>query len=293
MKKKATKRARPIPDKNVYNFINKNLKTKFLYEKNIHNKFLKKYFSWLQKSSLNKLRGLEKFNKLSFVHGTSQAFDEFYSSNRNRRFRVFKGEFKYHEIIWKENQMNWSYIENGTIKKNDAVIISLPFSDFGGEHPKMSKILDKCDSLDVPVLIDLAYYSIARGINFDLNRKSIKVLTFSLSKAFYGTERVRIGIRCKKNISFDPPDLFTEMGMVSRISAGLGLKLISNYSTDYCQNKFRSKQLKVCKNLGLKPSDCIIFGLGKKNEFKGYNRGSKWTRVWISVILGNMRDING
>ena len=54
----------------------------------------KKYFQWLQKSSFNKLKGLHLFNKLSFVHGTSQAFDDFYSTYKGRRFRVFKGEFK-------------------------------------------------------------------------------------------------------------------------------------------------------------------------------------------------------
>ncbi len=198
MLKKITKRARPIPDKNIYNFVNKNIKFKYLYQKNIHLKFLKKYFQWIQLSTLNKLNGIKKFNKLSFVHGTSQAFDDFYRTYSKKRFRCFRGEFKYHEIIWKENNINWKYLDNDKIKKNDAVIISVPFSDYGSVHPLTEEILSQCDHLNVPVLIDLAYYSIAKSINFNLDRKCIKVLTFSLSKSFFGTERVRIGMRCKK-----------------------------------------------------------------------------------------------
>ena len=293
MLKKITKRARPIPDLDIFNFVNKNIKSKYIYEKKLHTKFLIKYFQWLQKSSLNKLKGLNLFNKLSFVHGTSQAFDDFYSKYKGRRFRVFKGEFKYHEIIWRENKIKWKYIEKEKIKKNDAVIISLPFSDFGNEHPLMKEVLNKCDKLNIPVLIDLAYYSIARNINFDLNRKCIKVLTFSLSKAFYGTERVRIGIRCKKSVDYDSADLFTEMGMLSRVSVGLGLKLINRYNTDHCQKKFRNKQLEICKKLKLVPSDCVIFGLGDKKKYRSFNRGSQWRRICISSALGNMKDING
>ena len=293
MLKKITKRARPIPDSKIYKFVNKNLKSKFLYQNDIHIKFLKKYYRWIQQSKLNKLDGLKKFNNLSFVHGTSQAFDEFYRSYGNKRFRCFKGEFKYHEIIWNENKINWKYLDDKKIKKNDAVIISVPFSDYGSIHPDTEKILLQCDKLDVPVLIDLAYYSIARDINFNVNRKCIKVLAFSLSKSFFGTERVRIGMRCKRTMNYDPPELFTDMGMLSRISVGLGLKLISNYSSDFCQKKFRKKQLQICKKLDLNPSNCVIFGLGSDPKYKSFNRGSNWRRVCISNLLGDMRDLNG
>ena len=83
------------------------------------------------------------------------------------------------------------------------MIISLPFSDCGAEHPATQDILDECDKLDVPVFIDCAYYSIARDINFNLDRKCIKGIAFSLSKAFYGTHRLRIGLRCKKDFNDD------------------------------------------------------------------------------------------
>ena len=88
--KLTTVRARPIANKEIFSFVKKNVNSKFLYQKDLHKKFLNKYFKWIQKSSLNKLKGIKKFKYLSFVHGTSQAFDEFYSSNKGKRFRCFK-----------------------------------------------------------------------------------------------------------------------------------------------------------------------------------------------------------
>jgi len=288
------KRSRPIPNKEVFVFLNKNIKSKDIYQKNLLKKYLKLYFSWIQKSKLNKIIGIKKFNKLSYTYGTSQAFDEFYSKYKLLRFRCFKGEFKYHEIIWKENKYKWEYIEDDKIKKNDAVIISVPFSDFGSEHPKTKDVISQCEKLNVPVLIDFAYYSISRNINFNVNKKCIKVLTFSLSKSFYGAERIRIGIRLKKKKDYDSPDLFNEMGMVSKIAIGAGIRLLKKFKTDYCQNKYRKKQIKICKLLNLIPSDCVIFGIAKKDDKKyySYNRGSVWRRVCISELLGDMKDIN-
>jgi hypothetical protein len=82
------------------------------------------------------------------------------------------------------------------IQTNDAVVISLPFSDYGKEHPKMREILDECERWEVPVLIDCAYYVIARDINFDFSKYScIEDITFSLSKGFHSATRLRAGIK--------------------------------------------------------------------------------------------------
>ena len=154
----------------------------------------------------------------------------------------------------------------------------------------MENIIKICDDLNVPVFIDCAYFSVCRNIDFDLDRPCIKGLSFSMSKAFYGTERLRIGLRCKKINNDDPVDVFTSMDMVSKISAGVGYELCKKFEPDYNQNNFREKQLKICKELKLNPSDCVIFGItDKKNKmFNDHDRGTEWRRVCISKLLGNM-----
>ena len=181
---------------------------------------------------MNVLKGLDRFDNLSYVHGTSQSFDAFYAENKDRRFRCFKGDFFYHALSWRNNY-TFSYLDDEELDKNDAVVMSIPFSDNGNVHPNTSQVIETCNKLQIPVLIDLAYYNLARGINFNLDEPCISTITFSLSKAFYGTHRIRIGLRCKKDFNDDPVDVFTSMGMVSKISAGVGYDICNNFEPDY------------------------------------------------------------
>ena len=290
MTSKLLKGSRPIPDKESLNFIQKSIDPSFLYDRNIQSDFLCAYHKWLQNSKLNKLHGLDKFNKLSYVHGTSQAFDFFYADYKDRRMRCFRGDFIYHQVTWRNNYKGWKYIEDDKIRKNDALIVSVPFSDFGGVHPQLDSVLDECDRLDVPVFIDCAYYVMARNIDFNLDRKCIKGVAFSMSKGFYGAERLRIGMRCKREFIDDPVDVFNSLGQISILGALVGYRICENFETDFIQNKYRDKQIEICKKLNLKPSDCATFGLADKNddEYGKYQRGTEWRRVCISGLLGDL-----
>jgi len=280
-----------IPNSEIHDFIKNKINDKYLYDSEIVKKFVTTYFEWIKSSTLNNLKGIEDFNQLSFSSGTSQSFDFFFASYKNCRMRCFKGDFLYHQLSWRNNYKNWKFLEEDEIREEDAVIISLPFSDFGSEHPETIIVLKTCEKLNVPVLIDCAYYSICRNLNFNLNFNCIKELCFSMSKAFYGTHRLRIGLRCKKEFSDDPLDVINSMEMLPKISAGIGYEICKNFSPDYNHNKYRKKQLQICKNLNIEPSDCVIYGITDKNHkrFGDFDRGSRWRRVCISELLGDMR----
>ena len=161
--------ALPIMDSEVLDFI-KNTDENNFFSKSLQNskilaQFTKYYFKWIQKSKLNNLRGIKKFKYLSYVHGTSQSFDFFYAENKARRLRCFKGDFFYHVISWKRNNQKFKYLDDEKIKKNDAVIISIPFSDNGYLHDMTMNVLDQCDTLAVPVMLDFAYYNLVRGLD--------------------------------------------------------------------------------------------------------------------------------
>lgn len=285
------KGARPATDKTVIDFINKSVSAKYLYDEELLPKFLKTYFEWIQNSKLNNLRGLEKFSALDYVHGTSQAFDFFYLRYHNRRFRCFKGDFAYHKVSWKTN-FEWNYIEDDDLKSNDAVVVSLPFSDYGSKHPQMDDLMKKCCELNIPVFIDAAYYCIARDVDFDLDLPCIDTVAFSMSKAFYGTERLRIGIRCRREREDDGAVLINDFHQISKISAGVGLEICNNFETDYAQNRFREDQIRVCKILGIEPSNCVLFGLAEKDhpDFQDFDRGTEWRRVCLSHLIGNCKE---
>ena len=282
--------ARPIANSKVISLIDKTLKTELLFDDKILETFLNNYYEWLKASKLNNLDGLKFFDKLSYVHGTTQSFDFFFLENKMRRMRCFKGDFIYHKVSWKNYfKEKWKFIEEDELRDYDAVIISVPFSDSGSLHPQTENVLNICDDLKIPVLIDCAYYSISNGVNLNIKRPSIDTVTFSLSKPFYGAERLRIGIRCKKNFTDDTVNLFNQFQQINRIGAGIGIELCKSFDTDYNFTNFRDKQVKVCKELNIEPSDSVIFGLAKSDheEFGDYDRGGSHHRVCISKLLGD------
>ena len=284
--------SRPIPDKEVVDFLNKSVSPKYLYDENITPKFVNRYYEWIQQSKLNKLHNLDKFSAVDFVHGTSQAFDFWYQKHHNKRFRSLKGDYAYHKVSWK-NYFNWAYLDDDELRAGDALIISVPFSDLGAKHPDTEAILDRCDELEIPVFIDAAYYCIARDLDFNLDRPCIETIAFSMSKAFYGAERLRIGIRCRRTNEDDGCVLFNQFHCIAKIAAGVGYEMCENFTVDHNQNKFREKQIQICKELGIQPSDSVIFGLAAKDhpEYGDYDRGTDWRRVCISRLLGDVDEI--
>jgi len=277
----------PIKNSEIISFVKKTDTNNFLFNAlqnlELRDQFLNEYFSWVKTSKLNALKGLDQFKNLSYVHGTSQSFDAFYAENKNRKFRCFKGDFFYHALSWRNNY-EFSYLDDEKLDKNDAVVISIPFSDNGYIHPDTPQVIETCNKLEVPVLIDLAYYNLARGINFNLDEPCISTITFSLSKGFYLVDRLRIGMRCKREFNDDPVDVFNSFDMFNKAGAALGLEILKNFSPDYNQNKYYEKQKEICSNFNFEISNCVVFGLGDKNYSK-FNRGARWNRVCISNFL--------
>ena len=286
------KSARPIPDRRSYEFIKKNINGKNIYKKHLPKDFCQGYFDWILQTKLNYLYNLDKFKSKQFVHGTAQSFDFFYMDNHTRRFRCFKGDFMYHQIMWKRGY-NWSFIEDGDIEENDAVIFSVPFSDFGDIHPETNNILYQCDKLNVPVFVDCAYMVMSKDITFDFGRDCIKGASFSMSKGFYGAEHLRIGLRLTEKFTDDSVEVFNQFEMINWIGPDVGLKLIDEFHTDYIQDKYSSSQKKACDSLFITPTKCAIFGLAGKNhpQFSDNNRGTDARRVCISSLIGDMKDL--
>jgi hypothetical protein len=248
--------------------------------------FVDKFDKYIKSSKLNNLKGLDDYKHRSFIHGTSQAFDSFWMRHNKKRFRCFKGEFFYHQANWKKF-FKWCYLEDDNIQIDDAVVISLPFSDYGKEHPKMRKILDECERWEVPVLIDCAYYLIGQGIEFNFTEYNcIEDITFSLSKGFHLANRVRAGTRYSKKYYDDNIHMSIEFHQYSFLSAHLGTELLSHFPPDFTVNKWKDKQLEVCKDNNLKPSDCVIFAFGG-DEYKESNRGTEVNRLCISYAIGD------
>ena len=278
---------RAIPDLEVIELYNEVFDVSHVLTKDDKHDFISLFDNHIQSSKLNQLIGLDGFQHKTFTAGTSQSFDSFWMKYHDRRFRCFEGEFFYHKANWKKFH-NWSYLDYDKIKKGDAVIISLPFSDYCTEHPKMKSTLSQCSLLGVPVLIDCAYYGIASGVDFDLSKYDcIKEVTFSLSKTFYNANRLRAGIRYAKDFADDNIDIMNEWGQINHISTYIGKRLLEAFEPDYTFNKFRKRQEEYCKSHNLKPTDCVSFAFGEAGEYDDLNRGTDVNRLCIADQIGD------
>ena len=278
--------AKPIPNPLIKQFITNWDKTEMVYNEYILDMFKNKFVEWISNSKYNELTGLEYYKDISYVHGTIQSFDHFYLLQKKKRFRFFKGEFFYHKCSF-QHDWNWAYIEDDYIKNGDAVILSVPFSDYGKQHSLLTEeFLNYCDDNSIPVMLDFAYYPMAKNVKVNLRHKCIQLATFSLSKAFYGMEHLRVGIRMVNEFRHvdDGVTAFNEQQMVNRIGAAIGYELMSKYSVDYNWDTFGEKYTEVCKKMNLEETDCVMFGIGG-DEYKSLNRGSDKNRVCISDLL--------
>tara|TARA_B110000008_G_scaffold193594_1_gene192212 strand:+ start:231 stop:1133 length:903 start_codon:yes stop_codon:yes gene_type:complete len=261
-----------------------------LNDKNIHINFLNEYKKWIKSTKVNRLKNLDKFKFACFSNGSSQAFDYFYAKYKDRRFRALRGEYVYHHLSWRNHFPSWSYIDDLNIKENDAVIISLPFSDSGSKHPKMEELIKICDKKNIPVLVDCCYFSMCKGINFDFNHKSIKAISFSLSKAF-PVSRLRIGMRLTRTDDDDPLFFLNKLGLVNRNSAFIGLKILKKFKFDYIYNKYEKFQKYYCTKMELTQSNIVSIGIGGKKWIK-YNRGGSRNRLCLSSLYEKKKKFN-
>lgn len=285
-----SKGALPVPSQRSAEFLEKLDLTisEVLFDYTLREQYITDYVSWIKSSKRNNVSGLDVFKWRTYTSGTSETFSQFIASNCSKRIRFFKGEFILHKLICRTTNIKWEFIEDAPLDTNDAVIISLPFSDTGRIHTSTSSLLDDCDSLSIPVCVDCAYMVIASGITIDFNRKCIKVITFSLSKGFWGLDKLRVGIRMQRSDTDDLVSVANKWNTINMVSVSVGIQVFKNFSADWLWDTYESKYRDVCSAHKLSTTNCILFGLGG-DEFNDYNRGNKLNRVCVSNLLSDLK----
>ena len=159
----------PLRDVKYIDTLFKNLK---YLEKLSYTEFdvWRKWFS----ETYNNIVGLDQFKHSAFSPGTTDSFGEFISRYRNRRIRVSKSDFVLTKILCRTYERNLCFLENDLLQRGDILIMSFPFSGNGSYHPKYENVLDTCDTLDIPVFVDGAYFGISSNMHYPLQRDCVK-----------------------------------------------------------------------------------------------------------------------
>ena len=95
--------------------------------------FLENFYNWIVSSKNNKFIGIDSFSHKVFAQGSTEVFDKFYIRHSNRRFRVWRGDYAYHKIMFSSTK-NWEFLDDNPIDSNDVIIISIPFANTGSNY---------------------------------------------------------------------------------------------------------------------------------------------------------------
>ena len=89
-------------------------------------------------------------------------------------------------------------------------------------------------------------------------------------------------IRLRRDFYDDSLYAYNENDYVNLYSVNVGQKLIEKFSNNWLYDKYETIQIQTCDNLGIKKSDCVIFGLAEKGSYEEYNRGGEYNRLCFS-----------
>lgn len=245
--------------------------------------------NWIKSSIHNTFNDIDSFQHLTITQGTSEAFHMFMMRNNYRNFKFIAGDFIMHKISSNNMKLDWAWIEIEeltSICHGDALIISCPFSNY----PTPSKIpyeglLKHCDQLNVPVLLDFAYFGACRDINIDLSHKCIEDITFSLGKTF-PIIGARAGIRMQRDEIDDPVLFANQSGIVNNFGCLVGLEAMKKFSPDYIFDKYQPAAKRIAKKLQAEETSTVMFQTSTHEHYASLRRtSSKMARLCISNLL--------
>jgi hypothetical protein len=232
-------------------------------------KFENRFLDWIYQHKSNQVRGLEQF-QADYSEGTTQAFDSFYIRHRDKRFRCFVGEYFYHLKVWQSCNFNWAWTNGQDLMPGDALILSVPFCDTVTTPNDLDQLLEECSQKNIPVLLDLCYYTISENVKVNAEHPCVDTVAFSLSKA-WPVSTARIGMRYTRPHTFDGQKLHCSIGYNNNLGAAIGNAVLDNYSPDWIVDQRKQQYPVICNILGLGATNSVNFGIGD-SSWNNYSR---------------------
>jgi hypothetical protein len=219
---------------------------------NVYNDFKIECEEWLLNSAVNKLTGLDKFERKDICIGCTQFIDAIYM---NGLVQVLRTDYKYHERL-----QQCIFKDVGSLIPNIPLIIAMPFPSTGAVHTDMAEILNECLLKNIPVHIDGAWITCCKDIVFDFFHPAIHSVGISLSKGL-GLGWNRIGLRWSRQFKQDSITIMNDFHMNNRVLVMIGLHFLRNVPSDYLWKTYSSHYYKICADFNLTPTHSIYLAL--------------------------------
>jgi hypothetical protein len=270
----------------------------------VQDQYIERFIDWMYSSKRNKLTDGCKFHSTRYsrrdiIIGTTQSFDEAYFRYAGRRLRLFRGEYAYHRRVYKNHAWLDEHIgknSNGdwadTVEPGDWVVLSHPFCGTGSEHPKMKELLDTCHALDVPVVLDCAWFGTCFDLEFDLNHPAITEVSFSLSKGI-GLGNMRTGVRWSNYPKNDmmPIAQQNSYGHLVLSNCQLALHQMEQFSPDWQADKYLDWYKQLCAKYSMIESNCLHVTMLPRyhKDFEYFLIDESYVKVGIREALKAVR----
>lgn len=245
--------------------------------------YLDFYLQWIQSSQLNRIQGLQAYPYRFISLGCTQALDEFHywCSQKNKRIRMFRGEYPYNRDCI---QFDWDtdFIESSPLQNGDAVIISSPFSGSGCVHPQWDELLAECETKNIPIMVDCAFFGTCQGVEINLDHPAIMQVAFSTTKGL-SCGNYRNGILFTKS-NEGHLSVQTEWHHGIHFNVAIGLELMRKFSPDHLVKVYGEAYKQTCNLLGLKETQCVHLALGD-DQWEFFSRDGVYNRVGLKNIV--------
>lgn len=250
-------------------------------------KFLANYQGWIESSKLNKFTGLGAFPYRFVSLGATQTLDwwHYYTMSEGRTLRMFRGEYPYNrDVLLEGDWMQNRYIDDAPLTSGDSVIISVPFSGSGRKPERWDWLMQQCNELNIPVLVDCAWFGTCFDIDVNLDEPCIKVVTFSTTK----------GLSCgnwRAGIAFSRLDegslsVQTEWHHGIHLSVAIANCLMSEFGPDTIAKKYQKSHFAVCDHYGFQPTNTVHVAQAPLIEqWNSFSRDGAFNRVNIAKAI--------
>ena len=244
-------RQQPMYDAGINALYDRTYKHNFVHDHNLVDEFKLVFDQFIQGNDLSQLRGFDSFPQRDICMGCTHYIDDLYQRLGPCRLMTFAGDYKYH---WRLNP-NIIYTTVETLDPGKELLIAMPFPLTGDVHPQMSEILDRCQTLGIPVHVDGAWVTCCRDIDFDFDHPAVKTFAISLSKGGLGNDRIALRFARQQ-----PPGAITIMNQFNMQCQSLlhiGMAFMQDLGPEYFWRKYAAANAKVCADFDLQPTKAI------------------------------------
>ena len=225
-------------------------------KRDFENLFVEKLLNY----KLSTANGIDQFTNVDTIIGCTQYIDNLYQSHPKNLF-VFENEFVYHKSLRLDNE-----ISVDDIKPNSHLLISVPQAHSCAVPEILPRIIKLAEENNCSLHLDMAWWTISKGLSINLSSPSIKTLATSLSKPF-SLSRNRIGIRMSRCNINDAVSIQNKKNIVPRALLELGLSYLQQNDLDYMWKKYSKHYDHICRLCRMRPLPIFFMAreLGKGN----------------------------